>query len=1013
MISAKFVANFDSFYGAVQKAEQQLVDLSDGADTAAKRLDRMVTTFSGRKLVQDAVLAAEAVERIGGASKLTEAELQRVATQAKAAADKLRAMGEDVPVKLQNLAGHVKTTTSTLDQMKSMVGQVGSALGITFGATAVVGAVVNLGKQLLADADALTKLHDKTGISVQGLQVLTAAGDAAGNTIDDITSAVTKMQIKVAGNDQSAVAALHELGINFSKFKALDPDEQFIQVGSAIQKIVDPANQARLAVEIFGKSGAEVLPTLKSDMEKLKNATFTMSDGTVAALDAAGDAWAKYYRNTKTIIAEVAGQIAQNPLGPGLGGGTGSVAGFDATKLRLQLEKALSDVPKLFTDSKFQLPTIDATSVEKALEPLDQLRERLEKSAKAAKEAAQGQRVLDAAAKLLLTTLSGAGAIKQAELYMDALHKTGGVARLTAKEQATLNGVLDEGIQAYKALGKDAPPEMLKVWLAMQPPPSIAKTFDALPGQIKLIEIQVQRLEPAFSGLTPVIAQNTKELAHARATMDTWIGFEKELEGIGTAFRHLAQTGHGSMASLAGDVAEVMGTFAIVAASTREFRKGLKELGADEGNFAKGIAQTASGLAGMVAAMDTATSHASKLGNTLSGALAGAEIGAALGGGIGAAIGAAAGGLLGFLRGGEEKKINQIREAFVQLHGGLAALNLEATRAGVSLGAMLNAKNPEQYQKAIDDLNKAFDSQKAKVEADSTALGLLLKDGESLGIKLPPALEAAIKPLVDMGKITGDVGELFKRLSSGTEVDFKKMQEVAGKYGIDLAALGPAFESAKLGDIAKTITNDFDFLKRGGADVDAVLAGMKTPIQGLVTESLKAGLAIPENFRPWLEQLAKTGQLTDENGDKINDVSKLKFADPIVTEFDKLIAKLQELIDKISGTNGLTAALAGVKAPPDINIGVHFNVDDFPDVGVAAQRMASGGMGRVTKPTLFLAGEAGAEDFAFSGGGKRFAGASQVSMADVVDELQQLRQSQESAQNDLPRRIRDAILLAN
>jgi len=35
--------------------------------------------------------------------------------------------------------------------------------------------------------------------------------------------------------------------------------------------------------------------------------------------------------------------------------------------------------------------------------------------------------------------------------------------------------------------------------------------------------------------------------------------------------------------------------------------------------------------------------------------------------------------------------------------------------------------------------------------------------------------------------------------------------------------------------------------------------------------------------------------------------------------------------------------------------------------------MASGGMGRVTRPTNFLAGEAGAEDYLFSGGGKSFA----------------------------------------
>lgn len=36
--------------------------------------------------------------------------------------------------------------------------------------------------------------------------------------------------------------------------------------------------------------------------------------------------------------------------------------------------------------------------------------------------------------------------------------------------------------------------------------------------------------------------------------------------------------------------------------------------------------------------------------------------------------------------------------------------------------------------------------------------------------------------------------------------------------------------------------------------------------------------------------------------------------------------------------------------------------------------MADGGMGRVTRPTLFLAGENGVEDYAFSGGGRSFAG---------------------------------------
>jgi hypothetical protein len=36
--------------------------------------------------------------------------------------------------------------------------------------------------------------------------------------------------------------------------------------------------------------------------------------------------------------------------------------------------------------------------------------------------------------------------------------------------------------------------------------------------------------------------------------------------------------------------------------------------------------------------------------------------------------------------------------------------------------------------------------------------------------------------------------------------------------------------------------------------------------------------------------------------------------------------------------------------------------------------MAVGGMGSVTRPTLFLAGEAGREEYAFSGAGRSFAG---------------------------------------
>src|SRR5258708_2928632 len=107
-ITGRFAADFQDFYAAVQQADAKLADFQSGASQVERQLNRVADALSGRQLIQDATLAAKAVEALGGVSKLTEAELQRVAAQASLAVDKLRAMGVDVPPKIQNLANELK-----------------------------------------------------------------------------------------------------------------------------------------------------------------------------------------------------------------------------------------------------------------------------------------------------------------------------------------------------------------------------------------------------------------------------------------------------------------------------------------------------------------------------------------------------------------------------------------------------------------------------------------------------------------------------------------------------------------------------------------------------------------------------------------------------------------------------------------------------------------------------------------------------------------------------------------
>ena len=211
-ITATFKADFTSFVDAVNRAESELRSFETGASKVEGSLRRMTDAFSGRRIIQDATLSAKAIDDIGGVSKLTEGELKRVASQAQEAVNKLKAMGLEVPPGIQKIADATKATGGAFEGLKGPLGSATALLG-TFGVGLSAAAIVGFGKAILGDADALTKMSDKTGLSVQGLQRLQVAGDDAGNTIEEMSSAVNQMQNRLASGDASAVGADGAAGV--------------------------------------------------------------------------------------------------------------------------------------------------------------------------------------------------------------------------------------------------------------------------------------------------------------------------------------------------------------------------------------------------------------------------------------------------------------------------------------------------------------------------------------------------------------------------------------------------------------------------------------------------------------------------------------------------------------------------------------------------------------------------------------------------------------------------------
>src|SRR5262245_12958360 len=128
-IQATFAADFSDFQNAVAKAEVSLKSFQGNAGKVENSLTRMANSFSGVKVVQEATLAAEAIERIGGVSKLTEKELERVSAQAKEAADKLRALGQNVPEKIERLATSTRKTGDAMSGAAKSIREVDGVLG--------------------------------------------------------------------------------------------------------------------------------------------------------------------------------------------------------------------------------------------------------------------------------------------------------------------------------------------------------------------------------------------------------------------------------------------------------------------------------------------------------------------------------------------------------------------------------------------------------------------------------------------------------------------------------------------------------------------------------------------------------------------------------------------------------------------------------------------------------------------------------------------------------------------
>ena len=192
--------------------------------------------------------------------------------------------------------------TGGLGKLAASAGPAGLAFaaGIGAGVTAVTALSVVMAKAIGDTAKFASQVSDlaaRTGLSTSSLQKLGFAGSMVGVSMESIAGATTKMQKSlVEGN-----AAFGQLGLNVGKLKGMAPEAQFSAIAAQIAKIQDPAQQAAAAMEIFGKSGAQMLPLMKANIKGLtdefEKMGMVISEQGIKAADDFDDATTKLGRS--------------------------------------------------------------------------------------------------------------------------------------------------------------------------------------------------------------------------------------------------------------------------------------------------------------------------------------------------------------------------------------------------------------------------------------------------------------------------------------------------------------------------------------------------------------------------------------------------------------------------------------------------------------------------------------------------------------------------------------------
>ena len=182
---------------------------------------------------------------------------------------KINALGRAIG----GLSGTVGRVSGGLRGMAGAAGGLGGALSALVPLATGAG-LITLAKNSMDNAAKMFDLSQKTGVSVEALSRFSKAAKVSGTDVEGVTKALVKLSkglIEAKNGQGQAGEALKSMGISATDAsgKLKGTDQIMLEISNKFKAMPNGAEKTALALQLFGRSGADLIPMLNMGGEAI------------------------------------------------------------------------------------------------------------------------------------------------------------------------------------------------------------------------------------------------------------------------------------------------------------------------------------------------------------------------------------------------------------------------------------------------------------------------------------------------------------------------------------------------------------------------------------------------------------------------------------------------------------------------------------------------------------------------------------------------------------------------